>query len=407
MLRWAIDLAKEQAVPVIVTDLESNKAFWAARHRRCQQVEAELFAGVSRDEWVRISVLDLGKGTLLVRPIALGPLLECQDELPSQATDDQLGSTALDQLRRMSPTYRMVARASLETHAYGGVVLLGNRQVWSVSTDDPGGLAVALADALAPDQPAEGLDVDRLVEIGLTPDDLAGGALIAFTRFANGAIEVRGLVSDGPYFRTVGDPIVTAPHDIEGAAAAAVAKLVELPTRHRAPGQITGVRFGFKTTWLAVRDATPEAVVTALGLTDVRAMSWDQGIESSYQDGVFVTPKTAGWVLAVGVGSGGMAEVTALSARLGTEVQFFASYRGWSHYTWVLARHGVLVRGFDTNDGETSAFGDATAAEAAVGEYPNEADVLRVAEAWSLNPMRLDTIQTASDRGLFGQLPKT
>ena len=56
-----------------------------------------------------------------------------------------------------------------------------------------------------------------------------------------------------------------------------------------------------------------------------------QGIEASDHDVVFVSPPTEGWVLAVGFElADHPPDVVALSAQLGTEVQFFATLWGGS-----------------------------------------------------------------------------
>lgn len=63
------------------------------------------------------------------------------------------------------------------------------------------------------------------------------------------------------------------------------------------------VSFGPKTAWIAARGATPEAVIAALSLRDVRRVPWGEGIEASYRTDdriVFVTPSVDGWVFAVG-----------------------------------------------------------------------------------------------------------
>jgi hypothetical protein len=38
------------------------------------------------------------------------------------------------------------------------------------------------------------------------------------------------------------------------------------------------VFFGIKTTWLAVRSRSGQEVADALGLADVEAVSWDEGV---------------------------------------------------------------------------------------------------------------------------------
>jgi hypothetical protein len=51
---------------------------------------------------------------------------------------------------------------------------------------------------------------------------------------------------------------------------------------------MTYMGFGYKTTWLAVRDRSTQDVVDALRLTDRERLSWDVGVERAYKSGVYV-----------------------------------------------------------------------------------------------------------------------
>lgn len=193
--------------------------------------------------------------------------------------------------------------------------------------------------------------------------------------------------------------------------------------------------FGFKTTWLAVRERSPEEVADALQLTDRERLSWDEGVDRAYVSGVFVAGPVAGWTLAHGRRDLATFDYSAtdprfpewfaaLSARLG-EVQFFVNERGWFSHGWVRAVDGVVVRAFATFDGDVPLFiGDVTPAEREVGKglrgwgdnwrnwqeedwdawyesAPHEHDVLKLAARWSLNPMLVDSTQVG-DGGIYG-----
>jgi hypothetical protein len=174
------------------------------------------------------------------------------------------------------------------------------------------------------------------------------------------------------------------------------------------------VGFGGKQAWLAVRDGDPERVLAALGLRDLGEVSWRDGIDLAHltDDRVAVTPPLPGardttWVLAAGrylMRPDTVVDVTDLSARLHTEVQFFATHRVTESHRWQRAADGELVRTFgyvgQTGD-VTSWHGDPDAAERAAGlpaEFDaeestilvSEQDVLRVADGWSIDPTTLD-----------------
>jgi hypothetical protein len=173
------------------------------------------------------------------------------------------------------------------------------------------------------------------------------------------------------------------------------------------------VGFGGKQAWLAVRDGTPAAVLEALGVRDLGEVPWRDGIDLAYltDDRVALTPALPGagnarWLLAVGrwlLRPGTSVDVTDLSARLHTEVQFFATHRVTELHRWQRAVDGDLVRafGYVGQIGEvTSWHGHPDAAERAAGlpaalddeatVLVSEQDVLRVAHAWSIDPTGLD-----------------
>ncbi|WP_239158978.1 hypothetical protein [Winogradskya humida] len=198
------------------------------------------------------------------------------------------------------------------------------------------------------------------------------------------------------------------------------------------------VGFGGKQAWLAIRDTDPARVLAALGLRELGEVSWRNGIDLAHltDDRVAVTPALPGargekWVLAVGrylLRPDVTVDVTDLSERLQTEVQFFATHRTTESHRWQRAAQGSLLRAFgyvgQTGD-VTSWFGDPDPAERAAGlpatitpgadrkpaadpfeaelaelllaegdedvtVLVSEQDVLRVADGWSLDPTSLD-----------------
>jgi hypothetical protein len=165
------------------------------------------------------------------------------------------------------------------------------------------------------------------------------------------------------------------------------------------------VGFGGKQAWLAVRDGDPEAILAALGLRDLGTVRWRDGIDLAHltDDRVAVTPPLDGWTLAVGRHlMMRRPDVAELSAKLQTEVQFFATHRVTESHRWQRAAGGLLIRafGYVGRTGEvTTWFGDPDPAERDAGlpaSYDDETtvlvaeqDVLKVAAAWSLDPATL------------------
>jgi hypothetical protein len=174
------------------------------------------------------------------------------------------------------------------------------------------------------------------------------------------------------------------------------------------------VGFGGKQAWLAVRDGDPEQVLSALGLRDLGEVSWRAGIDLAHlsDDRVAVTPALPGaretsWVLVAGrylLRPDTIVDVVELSARLHTEVQFFATHRVTESHRWQRAVDGELVRTFgyvgqtgdvtswhgEPDPAERSAGLPATFADEESTVLVSEHDVLRVADGWSIDPARLD-----------------
>ena len=176
------------------------------------------------------------------------------------------------------------------------------------------------------------------------------------------------------------------------------------------------VGFGGKQAWLAVRADGPEvdaaSVMAALGLRDLGPVPWRDGMDLAHltDDRVVVTPPLPGardtpWVLVTGrwlMRPGTTVDVVALSAGLGTEVQFFATHRVTELHRWQRAAAGELIRafGYVGQTGEvTSWHGEPDPAERAAGlpgalddettVLVGEKDVLAVANAWSIDPTAL------------------
>ena len=203
---------------------------------------------------------------------------------------------------------------------------------------------------------------------------------------------------------------------------------------NRPPGM--PIAFGVKIPWAAIKDVTRDSVVEELELEKTREADWAAGIEAAYEDGVsgiaglagagsvFVTPAIDGWVLVVGNGLpcfGNKGQMhpplpfaERLSAKLNTEVQFFATHRTVSHDAWVLARSGVLVRAFAVADGNVLVNQGAPTPEEAPLELEKPDPISRVNEdrthelagRWSVNPMTFDERKDVVGPGTLGKLTK-
>jgi hypothetical protein len=173
------------------------------------------------------------------------------------------------------------------------------------------------------------------------------------------------------------------------------------------------VGFGHKQAWLAIRGGDRMAVTAALALRDLGPVSWRNGIDLAYltDDRVVLTPPLPGarevdWLLVAGrwlLRAESMVDVVERAATIETEVQLFATHRLLELHRWERAVDGVAVREFEYvgESGEVTRWrGDPDDAERAVGlpdslgwdhdVLVGEADVMRIAGAWSIDPTTLD-----------------
>jgi hypothetical protein len=178
--------------------------------------------------------------------------------------------------------------------------------------------------------------------------------------------------------------------------------------------------------WLAVRAAPPEAIIAALDLSDPVRVTWRQGLNAvlgdywdfdappnAFLSRVFITPKVAGWRLAVGGWLGGMDEeepgsdiadyCRRLSREFG-EAHAFTTQGRMDWYSWCLARSGVVYRHFVWADSPVVDTGAPTPTEARLRKkgsrrpadwYPSEAMVMAIAGECSIAPNQLATMKSA------------
>ena len=404
------------------------------RHEKAWEQFCRDVAGTSvvryRPE-IRIGVLK-AEGTVLVRSILSGarPDLEAEIELSSGVSAEELGEAVVSLLAETPPYWPTVRHATvasvagdrLAVHPHRGMYLAGPVRVLDAGVDEPTlgreiGVALAAA-SIESDEPED--FYDALEAVGLDKRDLEGGAHASIEETSRGAIRIKAWKPVGRGSEPAGTPEETIENaDMEAVARTALAQLRGTRTRHRRPGTETGASWGYKTAWLAVRTEDYAVVADVLGLISRRELTWKTGVHESNSDGVFVTPATSGWTLAVGVGwFGREPDVAALSARLDAETQFFATHRVVDAHTWVLARDGTAVRRVEYvgEQGTLQEAGTATDVERALGlegldldsavQLVSEETVMEVAGAWSIDPRELGTTPTSARKGVHGKLPR-
>jgi hypothetical protein len=194
---------------------------------------------------------------------------------------------------------------------------------------------------------------------------------------------------------------------------------------------------GYKTAWLAVPTASPEAVADALGLRYRQTMDWTSGTHAAYRQGVFVARPVDSWTLAHGrVHLPGAFEasdprfpdwIRQLSDQLG-EVQYFVTDRVSEHHGWARAIDGELMRAYYFSDANVPLhFGDPTDIECELGvghrwldegwqtwgeaewdaffeTTPCELHVMDIAQRWSICPLEIPE-DALAEPGIYGFPP--
>lgn len=227
----------------------------------------------------------------------------------------------------------------------------------------------------------------------------------------------------------------------------AVLAIVAFVPRRRAAAIVlakepdTPKAFGDEMAWIAVRSENRERICAVLGLQDTRPANWDAGVACLYDPRladvhVFVSPPVKGYTFIAGVplplpvGRTFVDKLTPLLTALGaefTDVQYFASYPVIDFFAWARLQQGRFVRAFAIGDeGVIWDRGRLTPDERALGLklfevrgirgrkgdtgeaiilHPTQAQVLRMARAWSLDPTGLDKAGCDASVGVVALAP--
>lgn len=194
------------------------------------------------------------------------------------------------------------------------------------------------------------------------------------------------------------------------------------------------IDFGYKTVWIAVKTDNKQRVAEILKLKNIQPSNWKSGIETAYNNGVFITPQVGQWTLAVGMKIvNGQLEyinklekiLNILSSEFG-EAQSFGTYRVVEYHHWIKSINGKITRTYSYigESGENiKVFGELTEPEIGLNlintfskeaesdkyweredlVYADEELVMKIAENWSINPTKLtEREDVKNELGLTG-----
>ncbi|NHN26273.1 hypothetical protein FIA58_011345 [Flavobacterium jejuense] len=198
----------------------------------------------------------------------------------------------------------------------------------------------------------------------------------------------------------------------------------------------TPIDFGYKTVWIAVKTNDKKRIIEILDLKNTQDANWKSGIETAYNDGIFITPQIGEWTLVVGMqlmrNGGSLNDLNELETKLNQlssefgEAQSFGTHRVVEYHHWMKSVKGKTVRIYSYlgEKGENiKIFGEPTTAETGLNlfnslskeaasdsyweredlDYPDEELVMKIAEEWSVNPTKLSQWNDVKDElGIIG-----
>ena len=161
---------------------------------------------------------------------------------------------------------------------------------------------------------------------------------------------------------------------------------------------------GYKASWLAIKNVTPEQVIAQLGVKNAQTANWESGMKAADNDKLFITPVMDGYVIIAGVDylTEKQEKVTELAKGF-EEVLFFGTHRVVELNVWAKYVKGEMLRWyyFLGESGEVISEGELTPEELKLGfdslisseeddwetvDFPDEESVMAISKAWGVDP---------------------
>ncbi|HSY42273.1 MAG TPA: hypothetical protein VK811_00075 [Candidatus Acidoferrum sp.] len=177
--------------------------------------------------------------------------------------------------------------------------------------------------------------------------------------------------------------------------------------------------------WLAIRAASPEGVLAALGLGRSTPCSWSEGMTGEHE--FFISPRVNGWVIVTGLAIPTPDDdvdecfrfLVSLSRKLG-HVQFFQAEKFLHYHAWARLDYGCVTRAYAWAGETVWNQGGKTVPETELGvkclSYgdpcpPNVArmntdKVSQLAARWNFDPASVDERSLNLALGMAGELPR-
>lgn len=181
------------------------------------------------------------------------------------------------------------------------------------------------------------------------------------------------------------------------------------------------VSFGYKTSWLAVKDTNINKIVNDLNIKVIGKANWESGLSAAYNGGaVFITPPINEWTFVVGLYFDNGKDFVSTIAKSIPDFYYFFTERVSETHAWVSVKNKAIIRAFGYSGGNGEIlfdYGSPTGEEMSLGltfeklrnnewdddtRIPNEDDVLAISAAWTINTLEIDNMDEKESIGIVG-----
>lgn len=195
------------------------------------------------------------------------------------------------------------------------------------------------------------------------------------------------------------------------------------------------IDFGYKMVWIAIKTDNKKRIAEILELKNIQTSNWKSGIESAYNNRIFITPLIGEWTLVVGMKlvNGQLEDINKLEKILNKlslefgESQSFGTHRVVEYHHWIKSMNGKIIRTYSyigESGKNIKVFGELIEPEIGLNlintfskeaesdkyweredlVYADEELVMKIAKNWSINPTKLsERKDIKKELGLVGK----
>lgn len=181
------------------------------------------------------------------------------------------------------------------------------------------------------------------------------------------------------------------------------------------------IAFGYKTSWLSVKDTNINKIVDDLNIKVIGKANWESGLNAAYNDGaVFIAPPINEWTFVVGLYFDNWKDFVSTIAKSIPDFYYFFTERVSETHAWISVKNKAIVRAFGYSGGSGEILfdeGNPTLEEISLGlefeklrnnkwdddtKVPDEDDVLAISSTWTINTLEIDNMDVKESVGIVG-----